>query len=913
MDTKSTKFNGRFIVKIIAVILALSVVGLTAKGAIDDLFYIENQDNFDDDYYFDGFFATHEDDFYVSETFDRNMREYLLDLDRFAGAYGDGTKEGYEKLNKENEKKLEAYKNNLISNIYYYLCQKERYRDTVFCLVDEGIVKLTLLEKSDSSVKKSVDLMDIDVTSELIYLCKVEKEDLSVSEFEKNSAKAKSYNADLIVTLPQIRLTDYYETNDTVIEAGTYALKLDNKLLLSVLTSEDLLGFTGTYEEYIAARKEDAFNTSYKNINYIVTKDDGTVITNVKNYTEQQIPISHYEFYLTGSDGEYVSNKGSVYFCEKPYADNYMGYHNYIIIEHRPTSVHEVHTVVPTTMPETTDATTYKVTQHTDRGSSAGVNGADLVVYFNSDAVFYGESLSQMKTNLLNAGSFARSAIINVGLGLGFYLAALILLVILSGRRKSDDDTVYLLPTDKIFIEFKLLISGSLIFLAGLLAISILDEYRHMSYSFSQFCLGCMPVLVAIVAGILMEFILSVTKIIKAKRFIKSLFVVWVIKKPVKFIIKMLKKIFSLILMPGKALIRLCKDVKEKLYYTKNIKKIVLVKTEILIGINLVCGIICLLFLQAWGGVDHIGELLLLMALAAPAIFSDIFAILRGLKFVGGVDRLLEVLSAYRKGNLDTYINRAALPDYLIPAAEDLEELGDGIRIAVEEAVRQETTKTELITNISHDLKTPLTSIINYVELLKHCDIQNETALSYLEVLGEKSDRLKYLISDLVEASKAATGNIEVSLIDVSLKEMLAQIIGENSDAFDENKLSIVCDIPETDIIVRADSKLLYRVLENLIANVRKYAMASTRVYISAESKDGKGIITLKNISAAPLNISPEELKQRFVRGDASRTTEGNGLGLSIAENLCLLQNGKLDIEIMGDLFIAKVELEMKN
>ena len=327
-------------------------------------------------------------------------------------------------------------------------------------------------------------------------------------------------------------------------------------------------------------------------------------------------------------------------------------------------------------------------------------------------------------------------------------------------------------------------------------------------------------------------------------------------------------------------------------------------------GLNAFSGIVCLLLLQWWGGVDHFAELLMLFVFAAPALLVDVYSLMKGLQFVGGVDRLLEVLNAYRKGNLDTYINRAALPDYLIPAAEDLEELGDGIRLAVEEAVRQETTKTELITNISHDLKTPLTSIINYVELLKHCDIQNETALSYLEVLGEKSDRLKYLISDLVEASKAATGNIEVNIVDVSLREIIVQITGEHSDNFDKKQLSIVCDIPEDDIVVRADSKLLYRVLENLTGNINKYAMPCTRVYISAQEHEGKGIITFKNISSAPLNITPEELKQRFVRGDASRTTEGNGLGLSIAENLCLIQNGKLDIEIVGDLFIAKVELE---
>lgn len=908
MDTRSTKFNGRFIVKIIAVFLALTVVEFTAKGAIDALFYIENQENFDNDYYFEGFFATHEDDFYVSETFDRQMREYLLDLTRFINVYGDGTKEGYEKTVKENQKKFDTCKSNLIHNIYYYLCEKQVYDEGIFGLADMGIIELHNIKKYESADEKNVYIEDMYLEDEVRRLTMELIPEQIGKGFSENAAKAKQHGADLVIDLANFKMINYGTISSH--PAGTYTFTINDEKLLEVLMLSDMTGFVGTYEEYVSDRKEDAFNKNYKNINYIVTEDDGTIITNVKNYTEQKASISQYEFYITGSDGEYFSNKGAVYTYDYSLYDDFNEY--YIIIEHRPTSVHEVHTAVPTTMPETTDATTYKVTQYTDRSSSAGVADADLVVYFNSDAVFYGESLAQMKANLMNAGSFSRSAIINVVLGIGFYLAALILLVILSGRRNSEDDTVYLLPTDKIFIEFKLLISGGLIFLAGLLAITIIDEYRHMSYSFSRFCFGCLPVLVAIVAGLVMEFILSLAKMIKAKRFIKSLFIVWLIKKPVKLIIKMLKKIFSLILMPGKAFIKLCKDVKEKLYYTKNIKKIVIVKTEILVGINLICGIICLIFLQAWGGIDHLGELLLLLVFAAPAIFSDVFALLRGLKFVGGVDRLLEVLGAYRKGNLDTYINRAALPDYLIPAAEDLEELGDGIRIAVEEAVRQETTKTELITNISHDLKTPLTSIINYVELLKHCDIQNETALSYLEVLGEKSDRLKYLISDLVEASKAATGNIEVSLIDVSLKEMLAQIIGENSDAFDEKKLSIVCDLPETDIIVRADSKLLYRVLENLIANVRKYAMESTRVYISAERKEGKGIITLKNISAAPLNISPEELKQRFVRGDASRTTEGNGLGLSIAENLCLLQNGKLDIDIVGDLFIAKVELEAK-
>ncbi|MBQ7296079.1 MAG: hypothetical protein IJW86_07790 [Clostridia bacterium] len=909
MDTKSTKFNGRLIVKIIAVILALTVVGFSAKGALDDFLYIANQEDIDVEYYLEGIFVKEDRDFFTSEVFDSCMRNYFYDLNRYLTVYGDGTKASFEKLNGENKTKFETYKHNLLTNIYREIVENEVYSESVFSLVSTGVIELKLHkeDKSKNYEEHYVHLFDTYYEWELYSNCDEESGEYNKTNFEANTKKAKALGGELLVDLPYVEIE---KENQTVIfDPGTHILSIKEDIFKQGLIDCGLSVYFGTYEEYKNALREDNFRTAYKNIYYSVTLDDGTVITNDK---KQTVPISGYNFTIVGSDGRYVSNRGSVYYDEG--SRFYNGYQDfYVRIEHRPATNQVQNVKVTTTMPEVThptQETTYHASLRID-GSENAVGSYDLAVYFNKDAVFFGEkSIAEMQTELLNAGAFAREAIVNVALGLGIYLIALVILCILAGRRSPEDDTVYLLPTDKIFLEIKLLISAGLIALAFGAAILIIDEYPYISYSFAQFFINCLPVLASVVAGILMEFILSVTKIIKAKRFIKSLFIVWLFKKPVKFIFKMLKKFFSLLLMPGKALIKLYRDVKEKLYYTKNIKKIVLIKTGILVALNVICPPICILTLQ-WG-LDHFGELVILVLAGVPLIFADVFTVLRALKFVGGVDRLLEVLSAYRKGNLDTYINRAAIPDYLIPATEDLEELGDGIRIAVEEAVKQETTKTELITNISHDLKTPLTSIINYVELLKHCDIQNETAQSYLEVLGEKSDRLKYLISDLVEASKAATGNIDVSLIDVSLKEMLSQIIGEHSDAFDKKGLSIVCDIPENDIIVRADSKLLYRVLENLIVNVKKYAMASTRVYISAERSENKGIITLKNISAAPLNISPEELKQRFVRGDASRTTEGNGLGLSIAENLCLLQGGRLDIDIVGDLFIAKVEMEAK-
>ncbi len=916
MDTKSTKFNARLIVKIIAVILALVTVGITAMGAIDDLIYMSSQQNFDTDYYFDGIFVKDKEDFYKSKTFDSCVKSYLYELNRYVSLYGDGTKASFEKRNKENKAKFDTYKHNMLTNLYREIVENEVYSESMLSLVAMEVIDFKLHEgPSDGEEFEEVYVhlfdTDTDYEWELFSYCEDESSKYNKTYFQANREKAKALGGELFVELPLVEIEqDNYKIS---FEAGTYILKVNEDIMRQRLIDFGLNGYFGTYEEYKEALKDDFFRTSYKNINYVVTLDDGTVVTNAKNQT---VSYSQYDYYLTGSDGEYTSNTGSVYYEHGTGHDNYRNY--YVVVEHRP-AVHEVQNVVTaTTLPgvtSPTEPTTYKDTAPTNvySYSASKADSYDLIVCFNQDAVFHGEkSLDEMRSNLIYAGSFSRNAILNVVLGLGFYLIMLVLLCILSGRRRSDDEEVHLLATDKIFIELKLLISGGLIFLAGCGAVFIADEYFYMSYALSEFSYYALAALAVAAAGILTEFIVSLTKIIKAKRFIKSLFIVWLAKKPVKLIIKLIKKLFALLIAPAKAMISLYKDIKEKYTYTRNIKKIVLIKTGILAGLNILSAIVCLIALQVWGGVDHFGELFLLFVFTAPALFADVYSLMKGLQFVGGVDRLLEVLNAYRKGNLDTYINRAAIPDYLIPAAEDLEELGDGIRLAVEEAVRQETTKTELITNISHDLKTPLTSIINYVELLKHCDIQNETALSYLEVLGEKSDRLKYLISDLVEASKAATGNIDVHIVDVSLKEIIAQITGEQSDTFDKKQLVIVCDIPENDIVVKADSKLLYRVLENLTGNINKYAMPSTRVYISAEEKQGKGIITFKNISAAPLNITPDELKQRFVRGDASRTTEGNGLGLSIAENLCTLQNGKLDIEIVGDLFIARVELEKK-
>lgn len=248
---------------------------------------------------------------------------------------------------------------------------------------------------------------------------------------------------------------------------------------------------------------------------------------------------------------------------------------------------------------------------------------------------------------------------------------------------------------------------------------------------------------------------------------------------------------------------------------------------------------------------------------------------------------------------------------------EFIETLNDSLRVtnaemqqAVAEAVKNERTKAELITNVSHDLKTPLTSIISYVDLLKKCDIKDEDAVKYINVLDEKSQNLKSLIENLVEASKVSTGNVKLNKTILNLKELAVQAVVEYSPEFESRNLDLRFNEEGEAVNILADGPHTYRILENLLSNAKKYSAPGSRVYVRVYKQGENGVFEIKNISKAPLDISPEELTERFVRGDASRgEEEGNGLGLSIAKELCSLQGGKLVISIDGDLFKATVIL----
>lgn len=230
-------------------------------------------------------------------------------------------------------------------------------------------------------------------------------------------------------------------------------------------------------------------------------------------------------------------------------------------------------------------------------------------------------------------------------------------------------------------------------------------------------------------------------------------------------------------------------------------------------------------------------------------------------------------------------------------------DIAGGFTNAIDKSLKSERMKTELITNVSHDIKTPLTSIINYVDLLKKEDIQNEKAKEYLDILEQKSQRLKRLTEDLIEASKASSGNIKLDMKKINVNELIKQISGEFEDKFKNKNLDLNIEIPKEDVFILADSRYLYRVMENMYTNIEKYAMENSRVYVDLLEENKKVKIEIKNISKEKLNISANELMERFVRGESSRNTEGSGLGLSIAQSLTKLQKGEFGIYLDGDLF----------
>jgi signal transduction histidine kinase len=462
---------------------------------------------------------------------------------------------------------------------------------------------------------------------------------------------------------------------------------------------------------------------------------------------------------------------------------------------------------------------------------------------------------------------------------------------------KKDDDS----PAKLIFIDYiPLLLQLGIVGGSGFGLVMLMIAVNETIYDTS--------ILVAIFAGIcfvcwvlLFELCCSVARYSKSgKKFYKHLLLYWLgfaLFHIFKFIIKLIVKFFKAWHKFNK---KLFGTFKLYAYKPKTfVRNIILLSLAFFAG-NIGLMIIIVLFfasdIPVFGFIFIVGD-----------VVANTFALRAVCKYFKALDEIIYASSQH----IDVPMAIDTLPQSLKILADSMKYTNAELQNAITKAVKDERLRAELITNVSHDLKTPLTSIITYVDLLKNCDIADPKAQEYIHVLDDKGAKLKRLIDDLIEASKVTSGNISVNLAPMNLSELCLQSTVDVQQDFDKNNLNLVVKQGEKPVTVTADGAKTFRVIENLLSNARKYSARGSRVYVSVYEQGGKGIFEIKNISAQPLDITPAELTERFVRGDKSRTAEGNGLGLSIAKELCKVQNGELELSIDGDLFKAKVEFPL--
>lgn len=462
---------------------------------------------------------------------------------------------------------------------------------------------------------------------------------------------------------------------------------------------------------------------------------------------------------------------------------------------------------------------------------------------------------------------------------------------------KKDDDS----PAKLIFIDYiPLLLQLGIVGGGGFGLVMLMVAVYETIYDTS--------ILVAIFAGIcfvcwvlLFELCCSVARYSKSgKKFYKHLLLYWLgfaLFHIFKFIIKLIVKFFKAWHKFNK---KLFGTFKLYAYKPKTfVRNIILLSLAFFAG-NIGLMIIIVLFfasdIPVFGFIFIVGDLV-----------ANTFALRAVCKYFKALDEIIYASSQH----IDVPMAIDTFPQSLKILADSMKYTNVELQNAITKAVKDERLRAELITNVSHDLKTPLTSIITYVDLLKNCDIADPKAQEYIHVLDDKGAKLKRLIDDLIEASKVTSGNVSVNLAPMNLSELCLQSTVDVQQDFDKNNLNLVVKQGEKPVTVTADGAKTFRVIENLLSNARKYSARGSRVYVSVYEHGGKGIFEIKNISAQPLDITPDELTERFVRGDKSRTAEGNGLGLSIAKELCKVQNGELELSIDGDLFKAKVEFPL--
>ncbi|MBO5858587.1 MAG: HAMP domain-containing histidine kinase [Clostridia bacterium] len=483
-----------------------------------------------------------------------------------------------------------------------------------------------------------------------------------------------------------------------------------------------------------------------------------------------------------------------------------------------------------------------------------------------------------------------------------FVLASAVCIWLIASAGKTEDDEVRLCFYDKVPFEINLLLGlGAMVLcVLGLYVLVFYELYPSSMVYADDFIIRLAGVIgaastptTALIVAIFFAtptiMTMSVARNVKTKSFRKHTLCRYIFM-PAVWLFKKISGFF-----------RKLKNIFKSDYSDKKLKNL---EIAAVVTIILFFAIVTLLVFLGYAFGDEIGAVMIILA-----VLMMISAIFYCIILIDSFDRIMRAVSDIRHGVTDVKINTDHMPVFLKKFADDITSIGDGLKEAVYSAVKDQKMKAELITNVSHDLKTPLTSIVSYVDLLKRCNVEGEDANKYISILDEKAHRMKKLIEDLVEASKASSGAMEVHPVKVNLCEFAAQAVGEHEDELKAVGTEIVLTLPQGTVNAMADPMKISRVVENLFSNIRKYAMKGTRVYADISENDEYAVLTIKNISRNPLNVPAEELMQRFVRGDSSRSGEGSGLGLSIVKNLCELQGGRFSINVDGDLFKAVVEL----
>ena len=515
-----------------------------------------------------------------------------------------------------------------------------------------------------------------------------------------------------------------------------------------------------------------------------------------------------------------------------------------------------------------------------DKSSERYIFAAKVDITYPIQDVFYTYNQSYRKY-----APYTRSAIILTILGSVVCLVVLFWLTWVAGRN-TEDDALHLTAYDhwKTELGAAAVIVPWLLFTGmigaswngfGYQPVGVDSSYYQYSYIFS-ISKGDMLIWAAYVGITMALFLigyLSLVRRIKGKNFWKNSILYIILKWSVKML---------------KGFCRFCRD------FWKN-RSITWRAVSLFI----------IFVLLHWLGTS--GEGLFIFIMFAAEITGLYYIVQNAI----AKDKVRKGIERIASGDLEYQISTDHLKGEYKQTAEMVNNIGNGLNRAVDEKIKSERLKTDLITNVSHDIKTPLTSIINYVDLLKREEIDDPKIQEYLEVLDKKSQRLKTLTEDVVEASKISSGNINLQMMDVNFVEMLNQTIGEVGEKMSANDLEVIATVPEKPVIVHVDGRRMWRVLENIFNNAAKYAMPGTRIYADLQTTEENAVFTLKNISAQKLNIKAEELTERFIRGDISRSTEGSGLGLSIASTLTEMQGGNFELYLDGDLFKVTITLPL--